>query len=310
MPCSPASIRIMWKPKYFHEMITNNVSITMLESPSQSWTRAPRPTPRQRASTKRVRLQEQPEHDAGDGLRRGRTAGRTAAGTTARPRNRRLSMTRERQRERDLERERQDDDRTLLRDGLPEQVARQRHLVVLEPDEVGQRLRARSTCTGCSGRPGRSGQRTKTRVQRPGPAARNSAIVSHVERRGLPGATSRVCGRRCRHRGSTEPWNRAGRPGGRPAPLRGYERATRRSAYWVAAASVIAWQTFSGVDGAGEQGHRRVVDRWPRVAGGRLVEVQLHELGLAATGEDRLEVRVGDGALGPDGGRRGRRRRC
>ena len=32
-------MRIMWKPKYFHEMITNSVSITIDRSASQSWTR-------------------------------------------------------------------------------------------------------------------------------------------------------------------------------------------------------------------------------------------------------------------------------
>ena len=36
-------MRIMWKPKYFHEMITNSVNITIVVSPSQSWIEAPQP---------------------------------------------------------------------------------------------------------------------------------------------------------------------------------------------------------------------------------------------------------------------------
>ena len=39
MPCSPASSRIMWNPKYFQEMITKSVIITMSVLPSQSWMR-------------------------------------------------------------------------------------------------------------------------------------------------------------------------------------------------------------------------------------------------------------------------------
>ncbi len=34
----------MWKPKYFHEMITKRVIITMSVLPSQSWMSPPRPT--------------------------------------------------------------------------------------------------------------------------------------------------------------------------------------------------------------------------------------------------------------------------
>ena len=58
----------MWKPKYFHEMITNSVNITMFGSPSQSWTRAPSPTAPSDGVDERAGLQQQPEHDAGDRL--------------------------------------------------------------------------------------------------------------------------------------------------------------------------------------------------------------------------------------------------
>ena len=51
MPWSPASIRIMWKPKYFHEMITNIVIITNVASPSQSWTRTSSPDARDSAES-------------------------------------------------------------------------------------------------------------------------------------------------------------------------------------------------------------------------------------------------------------------
>ena len=60
---------IMWKPKYFHEMITNRVIITRVESPSQSWMRPSRPTARERRVHDRVGLQQQREDDAGDRLR-------------------------------------------------------------------------------------------------------------------------------------------------------------------------------------------------------------------------------------------------
>ena len=36
MFCSPASMITMWKPKYFHEMITNSVYMTTSGSASQS----------------------------------------------------------------------------------------------------------------------------------------------------------------------------------------------------------------------------------------------------------------------------------
>ena len=92
MPCRPASIRIMWKPKYFHEMITNIVIITKLGSPNQSWTRTPRPTA------------DRPQSTNACGWRSSRnTIPVTASDSTygrknssrnmARPRNRRLSMT-------------------------------------------------------------------------------------------------------------------------------------------------------------------------------------------------------------------------
>ena len=44
-------MRIMWKPKYFHEMTTNIVNITMERSASHSWTRKPSPAvPRPRST--------------------------------------------------------------------------------------------------------------------------------------------------------------------------------------------------------------------------------------------------------------------
>ena len=71
---------IMWKPKYFHEMITNSVIITSVESPSQSWISPSRPTVFSDAVDDRIRLQHQREDDAGRRPRTGRTAGRTAGG--------------------------------------------------------------------------------------------------------------------------------------------------------------------------------------------------------------------------------------
>ena len=51
---------IMWKPKYFHEMITNSVNITSVGSPSQSWTDPPSPTAVSAESTTASGLQHQP----------------------------------------------------------------------------------------------------------------------------------------------------------------------------------------------------------------------------------------------------------
>ena len=59
----------MWKPKYFHEMITNIVNITIVVSPNQSWTRPSSPTLREARIDERPGLEEQREDDAGDGLR-------------------------------------------------------------------------------------------------------------------------------------------------------------------------------------------------------------------------------------------------
>ena len=52
----------MWKPKYFHEMITNIVSITIDGSASQPWTGRPS-RPLEPAIEQPVREQDQLEDD-------------------------------------------------------------------------------------------------------------------------------------------------------------------------------------------------------------------------------------------------------
>ena len=83
---------IMWKPKYFHEMITNSVTITRVESPSQSWMSPSRPTVARDESTTEsgcsISVKTIPV-TASD-----RTYGRkNSRRRTARPRKRRLSRT-------------------------------------------------------------------------------------------------------------------------------------------------------------------------------------------------------------------------
>ena len=58
-------MRITWKPKYFHEMTKNIVSITIDRSASHSWTRNPRPHGLERAVDHAVGVEQQLEHDAG-----------------------------------------------------------------------------------------------------------------------------------------------------------------------------------------------------------------------------------------------------
>ena len=57
-------MRIMWKPKYFHEMMTNSAQRTVFGSASQGGTSAPRPTavsaPSTRPSGWRIRRQTTP----------------------------------------------------------------------------------------------------------------------------------------------------------------------------------------------------------------------------------------------------------
>ena len=138
----------MWKPKYFHEMITNSVSITMSVSPSQSWMSALETDALQARVDEGVGLQEQAEDDAGDRL------GQHVRDEEQQPEDR---ASREPPVEQDGERRARTGSgatsdrtmtRTLLPTRLPEHVARQRHLVVLEADEVGRAGRGRSTCTG------------------------------------------------------------------------------------------------------------------------------------------------------------------
>ena len=130
----------MWKPKYFHEMMTNRVIITNVVSPSQSWTRPPRPTHCRPESTRRPGLQEQREDDAGDGLREDvrqeeddpedRAAGEPP-----------IQQDREDEGERDLDRQGEHDDQSVVATAaVVKVVAVERRLVVLQPDEICERL--------------------------------------------------------------------------------------------------------------------------------------------------------------------------
>ena len=139
MPWSPASRMIMWNPKYFHEMMTNRVSITIPPSPSQSWTTPPRPAPVERRVHDPGRPEHQAEDDAGDRL--GQDIGQEEDQSEDRPaREAPVEQDGEGQRERDLDGQREQDDQHVVADRRPEGVVGQRDLVVLEPDEVGQRL--------------------------------------------------------------------------------------------------------------------------------------------------------------------------
>ena len=111
-------------------------------------------------------------------------------------------------------------------------------------------------------------------------------MVSHrVERPGLPGERRSSACIAILPLGSADV-DGAGRPGGAD-PLDRVVSPLAGGGYWVAAASVIAWQHLGRIRSAEEEGDGRVVDRRAHRGRGRLVEVQLHELGLAATRRGR-----------------------
>ena len=128
----------MWNPKYFHEMITKRVIITTSVFPSQSWMRPSSPTLCRvasiRASGMRSLLNTMPviASDSTYGTK-------NSSRKMARPGKRRLSRTASASENGIWRSERQDDDQHVVAHRLPEHVARQGNLVVLEPDEVRQR---------------------------------------------------------------------------------------------------------------------------------------------------------------------------
>ena len=149
MPCRPASIRIMWKPKYFHEMTTNIVSITIDRSASHSWTRNPSPPVWSAAVHHAVRVEQQLEHDARRRL--GQHVRREEQQSQQRPTPEGpVELERQPQRERDLDRQRQDDDEQVVPDRSSEHRVVERLDVVVEADEVGRGVRGHSSRTGCT----------------------------------------------------------------------------------------------------------------------------------------------------------------
>src|SRR6478752_5024022 len=143
------------------------------------------------------------------------------------------------------------------------------------------------------------GTRTKTAYSRRA-GARKSAMVSHrAERPGLPVERPSSACIAILPLGSAEV-DRAGRPGGsRPARSRCESACWRRLLGGCGVRDRLA--DLGRIRTAQEEGDGRIVDRRAHRGRGRLVEVQLHELGLAARVEDGLEVRVAHGALGADG---------
>ena len=140
MPCSPASSRIMWNPKYFHEMTTNRVNRTIDRSASHELGEARRgrrwPGPRRRA---RPACSRSCQIDAGDDL--GEDVRREEDQPEDRPAAEApVEHQREAERERDLDDERQRDEERVVGDRAVEHRVGQGALVVGEPDEVGQRL--------------------------------------------------------------------------------------------------------------------------------------------------------------------------
>ena len=116
---------IMWKPKYFHEMITKSVIITRVESPSQSWIKPPSPTLVERRVDHRTRLEHQREHDPGHRLRQDvrqeeeQSEDRPAPEPPA-------EQDREPQAERDLDAQRQNDDQHVVADRGHEHLVAER----------------------------------------------------------------------------------------------------------------------------------------------------------------------------------------
>ena len=181
----------------------------------------------------------------------------------------------------------------VVLDGALEHRLRQRPLVVGETDEVGQRRQAvpfeeavvdrlddrEEDEDGVQDQRGQQEQGDRRAPAGAAPAARgDSALVDrrHVDHRRY----------------------RTGRPG-RPA----------RSTF---AGSLRLLGLRGGRDRrcdrlgrarAGVQGGDRVVDGPAKRRGGRLVEIELDEVGLGAGVQDRRQLRIGDRRLGPDGGR-------
>ena len=233
---------IMWKPKYFHEMITKSVIITRVESPSQSWMSPSRPTRRQRRVDDRVRLQHQREDDAGHGLRQDVRQEEQQAEdrpTAEAP----IEQHRERKAERDLDEQREHDDQQVVADRGHEGLVAERGDVVLEADEVGQRREAVPLVEAVLHRL-QDRQDDEDGVQ-------DQGRQHEQPDREPPGRESRAPARgaaQCRHRSSSVSAEESSGPA-KPARCSSLAQGSRpRGAYWVAAASVSAWQTSAGVD--------------------------------------------------------------
>ena len=135
----------MWKPKYFHEMTKNRLYSTMSGSASQSRTSPSRPTA-ETVVEQAVRAggswrQTTPVIDLGQDV------GREEQQPQTRPARQLLvEQHGQAERERQLEHQRQDDEDDAVRrsrDGRRRRPERRREVV--EPHEVGQRLRGRSS---------------------------------------------------------------------------------------------------------------------------------------------------------------------
>ena len=166
MPWSPASMMIMWKPKYFHEMTTNmrhhhdrSVGQPLLDQEAEP--------DGLEAPGRRMPFGYRSSWNTTPVTTSDRTYGaKNRTRSTVRPRKLPVELQRQPEREGDLESERQDDDEDVVPDRPLEHRVGERLRVVVETDELGERRQAVPVEQAVDRPPGRSAAARTVRIPR------------------------------------------------------------------------------------------------------------------------------------------------
>ena len=155
---------------------------------------------------------------------------------------------------------------SVVADRAAEDRVGQRTLVVVEPDEVGQRLEAVPVVQAVAGRLD-DREQDEDGVERPAPAAGTARPSCQLRR-----SATRRPGSRARTMRVIGPSRNGEWAGVTAGPFR-LDR--RESAYWAGGVALMASATSSGVAVPAYRVGDRVVDRRAELRRGRLVEVEL-----------------------------------
>ena len=156
----------------------------------------------QRRVDEPVRLEDLQEENGGDRLREDVRREEDQPEDAA-PAERPVEQQRDAERERELQADRERDEDRVVPHRLPEGGVAERLAVVVEPDEVGQRHRDRSTNRSCSGRPGRperSGRCSRARSPARGRARSRATCAWSAQRPAARGRAAGRCNGSARHR--------------------------------------------------------------------------------------------------------------